>query len=221
VNICVIGGGGPVGKFGRDFCDRARADGHNVYVLSHQQKGHPNRRHLYANFLNFDDILNKFDQLTAEINNIDIFVYNSTYGSYPEHPNHYKSNTKFNPAGWHDTINIHAIIPHMLIIRALAKMSNTSKIVFLVTGLSINFINRSRHSDLVGYATGKAAQIFLMLALANHNDRGAIVTALSPHFDLKDIEFYQQTLDHSYQYIVKMDPAQNGYIEQLLGPKDL
>jgi NAD(P)-dependent dehydrogenase (short-subunit alcohol dehydrogenase family) len=189
--------------------------------LSHQQKGHPNRRHLYANFLNFDDILNKFDQLTAEINNIDIFVYNSAHGTYPIHPSHYKSNTKVNPEGWYDTINIHAIIPHMLTIRALSKMSNTSKIVFLVTGLAINFIDRIRHTRLVGYAAGKAAQIFLMLALANHNDRGTIVTALSPHFDLEDIEFYQQALDHSYQYILKMDPAQNGHIEQLPGPREL
>jgi hypothetical protein len=78
---------------------------------------------------------------------------------------------------------------------------------------------RDYFTNLVGYATGKSAQLFLMMALARHNDRGATVTALSPHFDLEDIEFYYRALDRAYDHITNMDPAQNGRIKWFPGPQ--
>ena len=64
MNICVIGGGGPTGKFGRDFCDRARDEGHNVYVLSHKNHKQTDHRQMWANFKNIEtNIFQELSQL--------------------------------------------------------------------------------------------------------------------------------------------------------------
>ena len=44
MNIVVIGGGKPE-RFGNDFCNRARADGHDVYVISHKDYGTNDPKH--------------------------------------------------------------------------------------------------------------------------------------------------------------------------------
>jgi nucleoside-diphosphate-sugar epimerase len=51
MNIVVIGGGKP-GKFGNDFCNRARSEGHDVYVISHKDYGTNDPKHIVADFDN-------------------------------------------------------------------------------------------------------------------------------------------------------------------------
>lgn len=212
MNICVVGGGGAKGRFGRDFCDRARQDGHNVYVLSHRPSTENNSQHTWVNFDVVADVVTAFEQLTADLAHIDIFVYNSRpTQEFPGQPEHFVSGCQAVPALWHKTIDGHAVLPHMLSISALKKMTSNSKLVFLVSGLATNF-DRDYYTHLVGYATGKAAQAFLMLAFANHNDRGAISTAVSPHFDNPDT--YKNVFDNTYRYILNMDHEQNGKIKK-------
>lgn len=211
MNICVVGGGGAVGKFGRDFCDRARKDGHNVYVLSHRPSAENNSQHTWANFDVVADVVSAFDKLTANLTHIDILIYNSKpEQEFPGQPSDFVSSHQANPRLWHKTIDGHAVLPHLLSISALKKMTSNSKLVFLVSGLATNF-DRDYWTHSVGYATGKAAQAFLMLAFANHNDRGAISTAVSPHFDNPDT--YKNVFDNAYCYILNMDHEQNGKIK--------
>jgi len=215
MNICVIGGGGPKGKFGRDFCDRARDEGHNVYVLSHKNYNLNDPKHVWADFNNIDNVVTGFTQLIESIDHIDIFIYNSTpnYGSFPHLDRHFKSTTKVDyTKGWHNTIDIHAVIPHMLCVAALNKMSATSKLVFMVTGLAMYF-DRDEWTDHVGYASGKAAQIFLMLAFSTFNDRKAISTAVSPHFDYTNPAHYEIIFNKVYNHILDMNQNQNGKIK--------
>jgi hypothetical protein len=49
MNIVVIGGGEP-GKFGNDFCIRAKREGHNVFILSHQDYSTQDPQHYYTDF---------------------------------------------------------------------------------------------------------------------------------------------------------------------------
>jgi NAD(P)-dependent dehydrogenase (short-subunit alcohol dehydrogenase family) len=211
MNICVIGGGSKEGRFGRDFCDRARSDGHDVYVLSHRPSAENNSRHTWADFDSVDAVVAAFKQLTADLAHIDIFVYNSKPTSeFPGQPEHFVYKRQSVTALWHKTIDGHAVLPHLLSMAALKKMSDRSKLVFLVSGLATNF-DRDYYTHCVGYATGKAAQAFLMLAFAHHNDRGAIATAVSPHFDNPDT--YKNVFDGVYRYILNMDHEQNGKIE--------
>lgn len=213
MNICVIGGGGPKGKFGRDFCDRARDKGHNVYVLSHKDHNQGDPRQVWANFNNVESVVDTFVQLTEDINHIDIFVYNSN--PHPHHPSRaidYKSTSTITSEMWYNTITGHAIIPHRLCIEALKKMSIDSKLVFSVSGLAIP-INEHNYTNLVGYSSAKAIQIFIMKAFAEYNDRGAIATAISPHFDYNNTTRYNITVDNVYNHIVDMDHSQNGKIK--------
>ena len=125
MNICVIGGGGAVGKFGRDFCDRARQDGHNVYVLSHRPSAENNSQHTWANFDVVTDVVTAFEQLTADLAHIDILIYNSKpEQEFPGQPEDFVSNSRGNPRLWHKTIDGHAVLPHLLSISALKKMTN-------------------------------------------------------------------------------------------------
>lgn len=213
MNICVIGGGGPKGKFGRDFCDRARAEGHNVYVLSHKDHNQGDVRHAWADFGNVESVVDAFTQLVADIDCIDIFVYNSN--PVPQRPSldtDYKSTSTVTSEMWYNTITGQAIIPHRLCIEALKKMSANSKLVFLVSGLAIPY-NEHNYTNLVGYSTGKAIQIFMMKAFAEHNDRGAIASAVSPHFDYKNVDRYQTTVDNVYRYILDINQSENGKIK--------
>lgn len=215
MNICVIGGGGSKGRFGRDFCDRARDQGHNVYVLSHRDHNHNDPRQLWASFDDLDNVLTRFVQLIEPIDHIDIFIYSSTsdVGSFPHLSRHFKSTTKVDYAnGWHNTIDIHATIPHLLCVAALNKMSDTSKLVFMVSGLAMHF-DRDDWTETVGYAAGKAAQIFLMLAFSAHNDCNAISTAISPHFDYTNPDHYGIIFNKVYDHILNMDRMQNGKIK--------
>ena len=222
MNICVIGGGGPTGKFGRDFCDRARDEGHNVYVLSHKNHKQTDHRQMWANFKNIENVLDTFKKLTADVECIDIFIYNSSPGTgpFPHNENHFKSTSAASIKGWHDTIDVYGVIPHLLCVTALNKMSSTSKLVFLVSGLAMNF-DRDTWTEAVGYSAGKATQIFLMLALSVHNDRGAIATAIAPHFDYNNVGSYKSTFDNVYQYILNIDQQQNGKILRIqeINPK--
>jgi NAD(P)-dependent dehydrogenase (short-subunit alcohol dehydrogenase family) len=217
MNICVIGGGRAKGRFGRDFCDRARVEGHNVYVLSHKDYNLNDPRHLWADFNNHNDVVAKFAQLIESIDHIDIFIYNTTSdsGSFPHLDRHFQSTTNGDLAqGWHDTVDLHAVIPHMLCVAALNKMSATSKLVFMVTGLAMYF-NRTEWNEQVGYASGKAAQIFLMLAFSTFNDRKAISTAISPHFDYTNPVNYEIVFNKAYDHILDMNQNQNGKIKSL------
>jgi NAD(P)-dependent dehydrogenase (short-subunit alcohol dehydrogenase family) len=213
MNICVIGGAGPKGKFGRDFCDRARDEGHAVYVLSHKDHGQGDPKQSWANFNSVESVVDMFTQLIADIDHIDIFVYNSN--PHPHRPSldiDYKSTSIITSEMWYNTIIGHAIIPHRLCIEALKKMSADSKLIFLVSGLAVPY-NEHNYTHLVGYSTGKSIQIFMMKAFAEHNDRGAIATAVSPHFDYTNADRYKITVDKVYNYILDMDRSENGKIK--------
>jgi NAD(P)-dependent dehydrogenase (short-subunit alcohol dehydrogenase family) len=217
MNICVIGGGGPKGKFGRDFCDRARDEGHNVYVLSHTDHNQDDPQQVWANFNSVESVVDTFAQVTSDIDHIDIFVYNSN--PRPSRPGlaiDYKSTSTIPSEMWYNTVTGHAIIPHRLCIEALKKMSATSKLVFLVSGLAIPE-NEHNYTNLVGYSSGKAIQIFMMKAFAEHNDRGAIATAVSPHFDYNNVDRYNTTLDNVYKHILDIDHSQNGKMKNFYG----
>jgi len=73
MNICVFGGGGPAGRFGPDFCSRARSQGHTVHTISHRD--HPNC--ITANFGNTQDVVDKFQSVAAMVP-LDLVLYNTT-----------------------------------------------------------------------------------------------------------------------------------------------
>lgn len=211
MNIVVFGGGEP-DKFGSDFCNLAREQGHDVFVLSHKDyaTGDPNHAHTDINERQY--VVEAFNQLTQSIDHIDIFLYNGHMDGYPSYPDHFKSTAHVSSELWYNNLYLTCILAHVLSIEALKKMSQNSKIVFLTTGMATDF-ERTDYTSMAGYAGIKAAQNHLMIALAHHNDRGALVSSISPHFPYEDRPAYAKVLASVYANILEFDSTQNGKIK--------
>ena len=213
MNIVVFGGGEP-GKFGNDFCNLAREQGHNVFILSHRDYATGDPQHAHADCDNRQSVVEAFNRLTQSIDCIDIFVYNGRMDGYPGQPQNFTSNAIVNTQAWNTNLYITVILAHVLSVEALKKMSAGSKLVFLTTGMAMKF-DRDDYTQMAGYAGIKAAQTHLMIALAHHNDRGAIACSVSPHFQYDDRPKYEVVFRKVYDYILGFDQTQNGKIKTI------
>ena len=221
MNIVLIGCGG-AGKFGNDFYHRARQQGHTVYSLSHIDHNLSDQRHAVGSFdaTRLEDesipIHTTYKQLIDEIDNIDIFLYNSNNGAYPSNDADLRSDGTVDLWAWKKSLDVQVVIPHILILESLKKMSSKSSIVFMTTGLSYDFSQKDHeYSKYVGYAGFKSVQNHLMMGLAAHNDKGAICTSVASHFTYDDPGNYNIIFDRVYDYITNLTAANNGKIRQI------
>jgi NAD(P)-dependent dehydrogenase (short-subunit alcohol dehydrogenase family) len=210
MNIVVIGGGKP-GKFGNDFCNRARSEGHDVYVISHKDYGTNDPKQIVADFNNVAEFLEKFKNLTNHLDKIDVLLYNSNGHSYPGRPEELQSTGGSSLAQWEKALRLHVAIPHALAIEALKKMTKGCGIVFMTSGMSYD-LKRTNWTANVGYAGFKGMQNHLMIGLAHHNDKEAIVTCIAPHFPYDNAEKYSNVLNIAYEYITNLTEENNGRI---------
>ena len=215
MNIVVFGGGEP-GKFGNDFCNLAREQGNNVFILSHKDYATGDLQHAHTNIIERQYVVEDFNRLTQLIDHIDIFLYNGRMDGYPGKPENFTSTARVNSAGWYHNLYLNVILPHVLSIEALKKMSKGSKIVFLTTGMATDF-ERTTYTEMAGYAGIKATQAHLMISLAHHNDRGALVCSISPHFPYEDRPTYDRVCRSVYDNILGFDSTQNGKIKTIHG----
>lgn len=222
MNIVIIGGSK---KLGRYLANCFQALNHKVFILSHKKKDFNEidvPSHFYANF---DDRLNtitKFNDLTHDIEKIDIFIYCSSYQETIDNYSRFRSNNSESAEElWIRNLQVNVTIPHDLIRRALLKMDNTSKIVFFTTGLTIDFSRYENHewSHFAEYAGTKAAQNHLMLGFAINNDKGATCFSISPHFEESTVNFYVNSPSVKWSYglsivdkILGSDHSVNGQI---------
>jgi len=210
MNIVVIGGGSP-GKFGNDFCNRARSEGHDVYVISHKDYGTNDPKHVVADFSNEDNVKQTFLNLTKDLEKIDLFLYNSNACHYPGRPDELQSTAIISKTKWVEALTMHVVIPHILAIASLKKMTTGSGIVFMTSGMSYD-LKRKEWTSNVGYAGLKGVQNHLMIGLAHDNDKGAIATCVSPHFPYDNAENYNMVFNHVYNYITTLTEESNGKI---------
>jgi NAD(P)-dependent dehydrogenase (short-subunit alcohol dehydrogenase family) len=215
MNILVIGGGGQPGRFGKDFCDRARVNGHSVYVISHRDYGTGDPKQISADFNNPSSVVDAFRTVMQGVDHLDIMLYNSSAYGYPNNVNSFQSTAQVDIQKHYLNYNVYVLCPHLLSIEALKIMNKNSKIIFLTTGLTLSWMWEEENSDfirLAGYTGGKSFQNHLMIALANHNDKEVTVTSLSPHFDYKNIDAYKRSLELTYNRILNVEARDNGKI---------
>lgn len=208
MNVVIVGGGTP-NKFGSDLANWYREQSHDVRVLSHQ--GEPSPQHRIADFRDTADVTRQFQDLVEDWDHIDLFLYNSNRGSVLNTPQTYSGRSKIDEKEWHSCFQIHVVIPFYLATHAIEKMTAGSKLLFMTTGLSIR-PERDEWTHLAAYAGGKAAQNHLMLALAHHNNRGIIVTSLSPHFRYENPDLYQADFRKCCETIHNLGHDKNGKI---------
>lgn len=207
MNIVVIGGGEP-GKFGNDFCKRARSEGHTVFILSHKDYNNQDPLHHHADFTNPDAVVDAFNKLTVNIDQIDLFVFNTSGPGGPNNPVDFKSTSVIDIRGYNNGIYYNVILPHLLVIESFKKMSVGSKFVFLSTRMALEY-KRTSYTEMAAYAGTKAYQIHLMIALSHHNDKGVIGTTVCPHFPYDKPEDYKKVFDMTYTYILNFEKNAN------------
>lgn len=208
MNVVVVGGGTP-GKFGNDVVKRLRNDGHRVLVMSHKQHGATDS--IVANFSSLEKTIDSFNQLTTQLDHIDILLYNTNCDAWPNMPGHYTSTAEIKEKLYIHGFEIQVVIPHALAIEALKKMSVGSRIIFMTTDM---IYDKERTIELhrVGYAGGKSYQHQLMLGLSKHNDKDVIVSSISPLFNYNEPSKYKLAFDKAYNYIITHDASCNGKV---------
>ena len=211
MNVVIIGGGTP-GKFGNHLALRMRDDGHNVYIVSHRNHhtGHPHD--ISANFETTQGVVNAFNEVTKDVDIIDMIIFNSNAGSYPSTEDCFTSTSIVDLKRWEENVTLACHIPHVLGVEALKRMNENSKIIFMISYMAVLF-NRKEWTGHAGYAGTKAMQAHLMRAFAEHNDKGAIATALAPHFRYDEPEIYKQTFELVYNYINTITIKDNSKIK--------
>ena len=212
MNVVVVGGG-KKGKFGNDLVNRLRDEGHDVYVLSHKLNGTHDPKQVAVDFTNLELVLDTFEKLISHLDTIDLFLYNSNDNSHwLNRKKSFTSNAPdFSMVDWQNSLNIVSTVPYNLIVKALSKMNENSKIFYMATGLATDF-DRTEYTKYAGYAGGKALMIHIMLGFAHHNDKGAIVSVLCPHFDYNNRERYDSVFEGICRYIANVTKQQNGKI---------
>jgi short-subunit dehydrogenase len=208
MNIIILGGGTP-NKFGHDFALKARGEGHKVVIFSHKLNGlNDPDQHV----INYED-LNKtkliFQAALQDISKIDLIIFNANGFSYP-----YVSRDPFSnidPIEYHKSINLHAIVPHLLLGESINKMDEGSKVVYMTTGLAYNLV-RSEYHQHYGYGGHKSFMTHLMLGFATNRTKNITFSIFSPHFPYEDREKYKKVFENCYQWILSHDDSANGKI---------
>jgi len=211
MNICVIGAG-TKGHFGNDFVNRARSEGHSVYTLSHIDHKEDQENHKWVDFSVTNQVVNVYKELIKDIDNIDILLYNSVSGGGPMQPASFTENANnFEDNDFFEGVRVNVIIPYKLSIASLKKMKEGSKIIFMTTGMSRSIDNLAL-PIMATYAGSKAYQNFIMKALAEHNNKGVIVSSLAPFFPYWEPENYKIVFNKAYNRTMNIDKSHNGKI---------
>lgn len=211
MNIIIVGGG-TKGKFGNDFVIKARSEGHRVYILSHEDNG-DNDPDLHVISFDFSkSLMDKLEVLLPQIDSIDIIIYNSNPGGYPN--NGYDDLTSrawLNEQNYYNTLRHHVVYPHLLILWCYSLLKEQSKIVFMTTGLALSYKTHDWQFQ-VGYLGAKSWQTHLMTAFSKYNDKSLIFSSIAPYFNYDNREQYNEVFDAVYNYILNHDNSYNGKI---------
>jgi short-subunit dehydrogenase len=142
-----------------------------------------------------------------------MFIYLSRHYTREE-PDLFVSDNKIsNESKWIYAIRLNASIPHDLVCHALPKMDSNSKVIFMTTGISLSIRDKNNDfSHLAIYAGTKAAQNFLMRALAFHNDKNVVMCSISTHFPDESTEEYVNKVEEIFHLINAVDISNNGQI---------
>lgn len=214
--VVIIGGGQ---KSGRMIADRFRSNGDTVRVLSHRV--YPDST--TADFASTADVLAKFQELTQDLATIDVFFYNTNHHYGPTTELDFKKNPEwFSPRqsqnrlkiieeSWHKNAHVGIVLPNLLALTALEKMTGSSVGVFITTYISYAEMTvDNTYNHLLSYKGIKAAQNHMMLAFAAHNDAGATFFSVAPHYPYEDPVALEKVVDRVYHAVQNASAADNG-----------
>lgn len=216
MNILVIGPGQTSGKFGKDFCELARNDGHDVFTISHGYSKKVESTQIFADFNHIESMEHAFDELTKEVAHLDMMLYNSNHVDIPNETQMFTETSTVPATAYRESLQIQVICPHFFAIKALSKMTSGDRIVFMTTGLTYARFDENaytaRYAHHVGYIGSKSYQNALMMGLAEHNQKNVIVSSIAPHFPYEDPAKYNIVLGQTYRRIMKITDIDNANV---------
>ena len=209
MNIVIIGGGDNFGKYA---ADRFRNEGHRVKILSHKNYG-VIKDHLWANFNDVKDVIKNFNDLIEDIDHIDLLLYSSNVDRGPAAKEEFTSNAPLMAIerAWLDTLYVNTVVPHIISVLSLKKMTENSKIVFMTSGISLD-ISRDYCLTSAGHPGTKAAQNHLMYVLSLNNDKNVLVYSVSPHFPMENKEELEKIRNKVFENLKTFDRTLNSKI---------
>ncbi|MDA8940497.1 SDR family oxidoreductase [bacterium] len=175
MNIVIIGPGNDEKRFGRQFVNISKQKKHTVYEFSYRLDSETP-----------EQVTTRFKNFISEINTIDILLYNVMAGHYPGELEHFNEHNSVNFYDWTQTIICNVALPHMFSLESLHKMNTDSSIIFMTSTGSYLPPSDLSLSKYAGYFGSKAAQNYLMWALADHNNKKVTVCSIAPHFPYED-----------------------------------
>lgn len=209
MNIIVLGGGGSPGKFGKDFVDKARGQGHRVIVLSHRDHMTGIADDRVINYRNIDSIKPVLQNIAKEIPAIDVILFNQNGSAYPFSTE--ELFTEPNISEYTNLINIHVAVPHLVVATLYNNLKEGSKVVFISSTMAFEY-DRSNFGSMVGYPAAKSFVTHLMSSMSRSRTKNVTFSAVCPYFMYNEPEKYQETLQHLYTHIFEHDDALNGKI---------
>lgn len=222
-NIVIFGAGVP-NKFGYDFVEKSRIEGHNVTVFSHTDHGLNNPQNIVIDYSNYNECDKKFDDFI--LNNkqpIDIIFFNHTGGYYPSFVK--DPYAKPNLELYSSTLNTQVVIPHLFISKTINLMSDKSKTVFSTnsSGMSLNY--RMGTEKLVGFVGANTWKINMMFGYANAREKNITYCCISPSINYENPEIFkrykEQDFNLLYNFIHNYDDSFNGKIVTFWGHNKL
>lgn len=210
MNIVVFGGG-TVGKFGHDFCLKAREQGHNVVMFSHTSNGTGDQQQHIIYYNNIAKTNNVIQKVLLGLESIDIVLFNQKGDNFPREkelwqlPDINQYQTSFNS---------HIVVPHLFMALAKNKLKDTSKVINMGTNLAWVY-DIKEVSQLVGYSSGKSYLTHYIQALARNRENNTTFFTLCPSMDYnkeEDKQIYPAWCDALTKFILTCTDEYNGEI---------
>ena len=220
MNVVIFGAGTP-DKFGYDFVQKSRQEGHRVTVFSHKDHGVNHKDHYVINYDNLNNCEHAFNAfLENNKEKIDIIIYNTLGGNYPtyEHFGYLKPDLQ----SYNHTFNTHFLVPHLFIAKTINRMNENGKTIFFASTLGLSVSNERQGTEqMVGYASGNIWKVNMMLGYAAARTKNITYCCISPSLRYKTIEgfkrYKEQDFDLMYNFIYNCDDSYNGKLVAVWG----
>lgn len=211
MNIVVFGGGN-VGKFGSDFCIRARTEGHNVIIFSHKDNGTNDNKQYVINYYDMEETEKVVKQVIDKLDTIDLVLFNQSGSPYPSgeafemYPD-YKE--------YQYTLNTHVIIIHLFLFLSRNKLAKTCKVINMTSNMMVDLFTKTPFPPPVGYGAGKAWATHTVQAYATNRKNHVIYFTITPSMNYNSKlgkESYLSWFSNIYKFIINSTDEYNGKI---------
>lgn len=210
-NILILGGGAPgTSRFGNQFVQKARSEGHRVINLSHKDYSTGNIDDIYIDYYDLDQAKSVIEKVKESMPIVDVLYFNQNGEGYPHDEEDIFSEPW--PLKYHNLIQTTLVIPHLLISKLYPNnLVEGSRVLFASSHMAFQY-ERTYYPSAVGYPGGKSFVTHFMASAARCRTKKVTFSAICPAFLYDDPKLYADAFRITYDYILNHDDSANGKI---------